>query len=396
MKKRLTSTAIALVAIGALMSIMDVYFNTFLVARFYELVSNSTELIARYYILVYSSIAGTFLIIGNWSKNKSKLVLRLGIILNAVVLTLIMILDENVIKYCNVIAIIFGIAQGCYYSPFSNLVGTNTSDENGSIIKEYYTVSTIAINIVSIVFPITIGTYLNVASFTEMSRFILVLIAVQIMTTFKIRDAKTQSIKYDMKKFIQQIRNNDNGKKVITFYKISFCNGIVSSVLDRTITILILMLYKTTFNLGILSTIFAVSSIVITWAVRHFYQERRIKITVIISAIVPTIAVILLALNVNSVTFIVYKLVSAIFICVLNTLTGYARYESLDKKTFSNFDAEHQCLSELSLAAGRVLGFCALLICSKIFVGIEALKIFLVIIGAVIIVNARYVYKTIN
>lgn len=396
MKKRLTPTATALVVISALMSIMDVYFNTFLVARFYELVMNPTEIIAQYYILVYTSVAITFFIIGNWSKNKSKLVLRIGIILNAIVLILIMLLDENVINYCNVIAIIFGIAQGCYFSPFSNLVGTNTSDENGSIIKEYCTASTIAINIVSIVFPVTIGAYLNVASFTEMSRFILLLIAVQIATTFRIKDAKTKIVKYNLKKFIQQVKKNESGKKAIIFYKISFCNGIVSSVLDRTIIILILMLYKTTFNLGVLSTIFAVSTIVITWAVKHFYQSKRIKITVIISAIVPTIVVVILALNVNSITFIVYKMVSAIFICVLTTLTGYARYESLDKKAFSNFDAEHQCLSELSLAAGRVSGFCALLVCSKIFVGIEALQIFLVMIGAVIIVNARYVYKTIN
>lgn len=217
-RNKLTKTAVALIMIGALMSIMDVYFHTFLVARFYELASNSTEVIAKYYIRVYIMIAFSFVIFGNFSKKHSKATLRTGIVLNAVVLILIMSLEERVIENYQVLAIIFGLAQGCYYSPISNLIGINT----------------------------------------------------------------------------------------------------------------------------------------------------------------------------------VYKLVSAVFICILTTLSGYARYESLDKRVFSGFDAEHQSLTEMFLAAGRVSGFCALLMCSRVFVGILALQIFLVVIGAVIVAYSRYIYKTIK
>lgn len=395
-RKRLTKTAIALIVIGALMSIMDVYFHTFLVARFYELSTNSTEVIANYYIRSYTMIALSFVLFGNFSKKHSKATLRTGIILNAVVLILIMALDERVIEYYKIIAIIFGLAQGCYYSPISNLIGINTSDEKGDVIKQYCTVSSITVSIVSIIFPVTIGAYLNVASFTKMTGFILVLIAVQIATTFFIKDAKGEIRKYNLKAFMKKVRQTREGKAVANSYKISFCNGIVTSVLDRIVTILILMLYETSFNLGLLSTIFALSSVLITWAVKHFYRPEWMRKAVIISAIVPSIVVIIFAMNVNQGTFIVYKLVSAVFICILTTLNGYARYESLDKKVFTGFDAEHQSLTELFLAAGRVSGFCALLACSRIFAGIQALRIFLIVIGAVIIAYSRYIYKTIK
>lgn len=141
-RSKLTKTAVALIMIGALMSIMDVYFHTFLVARFYELASNSTEVIAKYYIRVYIMIAFSFVIFGNFSKKYSKATLRTGIVLNAVVLILIMSLEERVIEYYQVLAIIFGLAQGCYYSPISNLIGINTSNEEESVIKEYCTAST--------------------------------------------------------------------------------------------------------------------------------------------------------------------------------------------------------------------------------------------------------------
>lgn len=395
-RKKLTSTAIALVVIGALMSIMDVYFHTFLVARFYELATNSTEVIANYYIRVYATIAMSFVIFGNVSKRHSKATLRTGIILNALVLILIMRLDENVIAYYQILAVIFGLAQGCYYSPISNLIGINTSNEKGDVIKEYCTVSSITVSIVSIVFPVTIGAYLSVASFSRMTGFVLILIAIQIITTFFIKDAKVEVKKYNLKAFIKKVVSSDSGKTVKNFYKISFCNGIVTSVLDRTITILILMLYETTFNLGALSTIFAINSVIITWAVKRFYQPERIKKAVIVSAIVPSIVVIVFAMNIGQGTFIVYKLVSAVFICILTTLTGYARYECLDKKVYSGFDAEHQSLSELFLAAGRISGFCALLACSRIFVGITSIQIFLIVIGAVIVAYSRYIYKTIK
>lgn len=393
--KKINRTTTALIIIGVFMNIMDIYFNTFLVARLFELADNSTNVIAKYYIIVYTAIAVTFVLLGNLSKKHSTAILRIGILLNAIILILIMALDDTVIKVYELIAIIFGFAQGCYYSPYSNIVSVNITSKAESTVKEFCTISNILANVVSIIFPVTIGVYLSVASFKQMSIFIFGLIVLQLATTMLIQNVSSEK-KYDLKSFLNKIKQSQSGRKVLNYYKVSFCNGIVSSVLDRTITILILMLYKTTFNLGILSTIFATSTIIITWAVKKFYKRKRIRISIIISAIMPSIAVIVLAVNVNTVTFVIYKLVSAIFICILSTLAGYARYECLDKSTFSNFDAEHQSMCELSLALGRISGFCALLLCSNLFVGIEAIRIFLIVIGVIIVFYARNVYKTVE
>lgn len=372
-----------LIVIGALTGITEIYINTFLSARIYELAS-SIQTFAMYYIIEYIFIAVTFLVFGSQIKSRPLKALRLGIILNLILIVFIMIADENITKYYIPFAIILGISQGAYYSPFAVLVGIY----NDNAVR-YCTISSILANIVSIVFPITIGVYISTTSFGAVTICMIIVSALQIIISIGINDVKVET-KCDIQKFMKAVKSS---KRVLNYYAIGFLSGIVTSVLDRTVLILIMMIFGSTLQLGILSTVFAVFTIVTTGFMKRFYKREKSKVLIVISAIVPMIAVIVLATNTNTETVIFYKIIASIFICILNIVANVERYDCLDEEIQKEYTTEHQTMAETVLAAGRIFGLSILLIFNYLIGGLNAIIVMLIVIGVSIVVYANYLIK---
>lgn len=376
-----------LIAIGTLTGISVIYMGTFMSARIYELSRNSIQTIATYYIIVYMCIAATFLIFGNKIKSVPLKALRIGIMLNFALLIFIMLANEEVINYYHLLAAIYGISQGAYYAPYAVLIGTY----NDNAVR-YCTISNMLTNIVSVVFPVTIGVYINTTSFVSVTICMLIVSAVQIIISFKIDDVRVET-KCDIKSFIKELKKCKNGRKVFGYYKISFFDGIVTSVLDRTVFLLIMQVFGSSLQLGILSTVFSIFTITTTYLMNRFYKKEKATPMIIISAIMPMIAVFILCINTNVITIIGYKAISSIFICILTLIASIERYSCLDKKLTEQFTAEHQALAELSLAGGRIFGLSILLFVSNLISGLYAIIIMLIIISIAIFVYAYLIKK---
>ena len=273
---KMNSNLKRLIAIGTLTGITEIYMGTFMSARIYELSSNSIQTIATYYIITYICIVATFLVFGNKIKSEPLKALRIGIILNFSLLIFIMLANEEVINYYVTLAMIFGISQGAYYSPYTVLIGTY----NDNAVR-YCTISNMLVNIVSIVFPITIGVYINTTSFVSVTVCMLIVSAVQIIISFKI-DSVFVDAKCDIKAFVKELKKSKDNNKVFNYYKIGFFNGIVTSVLDRTVFLLIMMVFGSTLQLGILNTVFAMFTITTTYLMNRFYKKQKaIKINIL-------------------------------------------------------------------------------------------------------------------
>lgn len=376
-----------LLAIGTLTSIKEIYMGTFMSARIYELSSSSIQTIAIYYIITYICIVATFFILGNQIKSKPLKVLRIGIMLNFAFLTLIMLTDEKIINYYIILAIILGISQGAYYSPYAVLIGIY----NDNTVR-YCTVSNILANIVSVIFPITIGLYINTTSFVSVTACMLIISTIQIIISFKVDGIFVDS-KFDVKSFVKQLKKSKDNTKVFNYYKIGFFNGIVTTVLDTTVIILIMIVFGSTLQLGILNTVFAIFTMVTAYLMNKFYKKQKAKPMVIISAIIPMMAVMLLCISTNTTTVIIYKAINSIFICILTLIASIERYDCLDEKTMKKFTTEHQALAELSLAAGRNFGLVILLFVSNLIEGLYAIIIMLIIINIAIFAYAYLIKK---
>ncbi len=366
-----------LIPIGALDVVKDIYLNIFLIAKIYDLAVNATRTIAVYYIIEYLCIAATLLICSNFFKKNPVIALRIGIVINLILLIIIMRIDNEIITYYPFIACIFGIAMGTYYGPTQVLLGYYASKDS----VNYCTISNILSNIVNIVFPISIGAYIETTSFVAVTFLMLIVSGMQLLLSTGIKNVQTIE-KCNLVVFLK-ILKRDRMYNVIKTYTIIFLGGITSSVLDRTVLILIMMMFGSTMQLGVLSTIFAVFTVLSSYVVKRFYKtgaSRMIKV----SAIMPMLAVILLVIRTNVATFILYKAVSAVFICILTLLANTNRYNAIGDLT-AQYAAEHQTLSELSLAAGRITGLLVLLFVNEVIGGLIAIKSMLLIIGVIII-----------
>lgn len=379
-----------LIAIGTLTGITEIYMNTFMSARIYELSQNSIQTIVTYYIISYAFLIATFLAFGSKIKSVPLKALRVGILLNFALLVYVMILNENIVQYYMAFAAIFGISQGAYYSPYAVLIGTY----NDNAVR-YCTISNMLINIVSVVFPVTIGVYVNTASFTSVTMCMLIVIFVQIAISFRVEDVLIET-KCEVKVFLKKVKALKLTGKVLNYYKIGFFSGIVTSVLDRTVFLLIMITFKSTLQLGILNTVFAVFTIVTSFLMNKFYKKDKAKLVIMVSEIVPMISVILLCICTNTYTVIIYKVINSVFICILSLIANIERYDCISKDLVTEFTTEHQLLSELALAAGRIFGLSILLFMSNLIGGLYAVVTTLIFISIAICIYAYLIKKANN
>ena len=345
-----------LVAIGALTSITEIYSSIFFTARMYELARNSIQTISNYYIVEYFCIMLTFLLLGSKIKAYPLKALRIGIMLNLILLCIIMLLDDNVMQYYILFAAVQGIAMGAYYSPFAVLI----------------------------VFPVTIGFYIKTTSFISMTSCIIVVSVIQVVLSMRIENVVMKEAKCDVRHFMKSLKRANSAKKVLNYYKISFFSGIVSSVLDRTVLLLIMIVFGSSVQLGILNTVFAVFTICTTWTIKKYYNGKKSKVIIAVSV---------LFVNTNTNTVIFYKVINSVFICILSMMTNIERYACLGKELNKQFTAEHQIMAEITLGLGRVFGLSVLLIMNTLIGGLYAIMIMLIFISFSIIAYAWLIAK---
>ena len=377
-----------LIAIGTLTGIIEIYRDTFSTARMYEMAGNSIQTISIYYMVEYFCIVMTFLLLGSKIKAFPMKALRIGIILNLALLTAIMLFDDDIMRYYIPFAIVVGVAMGTYYSPFAVLVGIY----NDNAIR-YCTISKIFNDIVSMVFPVTIGVYINNTSFISVTICIMVVSVIQIVISLGIENVVVTETKCDIINFLKYVKSAKNGKKIFNYYKIGFFNGIVSSVLDRTVLLLIMMVFGSSMQLGILNTLFAIFSIFTTWLIKKYYKGKKSKTIIAISAVMPLIAVMVLFVRTSTSTVIFYRVINSVFICILSMMTNIERYDCLDEDMKKVFVAEHQAMAEVTLGIGRIFGLLILLIMSIVIGGLYAIMIMLIIISFSIIAYAWLIAK---
>lgn len=133
---------------------------------------------------------------------------------------------------------------------------------------------------INILIPIVLGTSIELTSFGNIAIYIFVLTLFQITISFQIDtnkfviDEKIQ--KYSLKNYITDLsdKQKENINKV---YKLAFLYGIMMDTIRVLVVIITIMTFKTSFNLGILTTIFSVSSMISLYLFNKLYQKNTQK-----------------------------------------------------------------------------------------------------------------------
>lgn len=383
-------SSIGLMGACLINNILYMFLNTFMVAYFITLTNYDYRLISIYYALSFIGILITFLIFAKIIKNKNQvIVFRTGIILYCIYILLIALLKEKIVNYYAYLGFFYGIVQGLFWVAGHVLINEHTNESENSFVS----LKSIMTEVLLVMFPLIFGISIELASFTDVAKIVIILSLIQFSFSLMIKDKeKINSNSYNLKEYLNYIKNNNKFK---TVYKIAACDGIVQYLLETLITILIVMTFKTTISLGIITTICSICSILSVYIFQ--YKLKSNSKILKISSIVMVLSVFLLLLDVNKITIVIYNLCNSIFLVLLMNTAETKNYEIInqDKKVMEDYVVEHQVTWQIILNISRIIGYIVLFIAS-LFNNMLVFKILLVLVTIVIVLYSKLMRKLSN
>ena len=350
-----------IIAINAMKKVMILFLGPFLTAYFIKKSQESIIDLSVYYIFSYTLLGiGTF-IVASITKNKFRVgMFRIGVILNFVYIRMIIILKEKIIEHLGLISLLYGISSSAYWFSY-NLFVINKVDNKKR--TEYTVKSKIVSSIIGILCPIILGSIITVTNYELTAVIILIVSIIQIVLSFMLlSENETNLPKFNIRESWNKLKDN---KQIRRMSIVEFFIGmnVSDGALEVLMTILIFNSFKTDINLGIITSITTVLSMIFIHLYGKIYKKRDDKRLIIISSILPVLAVFILLIWRNNITIIIYNICYVIFTALL-TLTREIRLFNISDSDI--IDKNNQCefwaLREGILNIGRVVGYTMLLL----------------------------------
>lgn len=386
-EEKLTKSAIGIMGSLLINNVLYMFVNTFMVAYFITLTNYDYKQISIYYVLSFIAILLTFLTFGRIIKNKNQVwVFRSGIIAYCLYILILAFLKEKIVTYFAPLGFFYGIVQGLIWVAAHTLVNEHTQNNTNKFISFKSIIS----KILRIFFPIVFGVSIELTSFSYVAKIVILLSITQFIFSLFIEDkAKTYDKKYNLKEYINLVKNNDKFK---TVYKLCICDGIVNYLLETLIVILTVMTFKTTISLGVITTITAICSILSVYIFQYKLKSNW-KILKICNIMMVS-SVLLLLINISKPTIIIYNVCTAIFLVILSNTCDTKRYEivSENETVVKDYIVEHQVVCEVILNITRIIAYILLFVIS-LFNNIILFKILLLLVTIVILIYSKLLIK---
>ena len=361
MKKKIKSEQNIIIIMDAIKKIMTIFLGPFLTAYFISTSTNSILNIAIYYIFTYATMALSTLVVAALAEKRNRIkIFRIGIILNFIYILIIILLKEKIINYLPIISILYGISASCYYFPYNLFIinKVKNTERTNYMVKLFITIS-----VVGILFPIIFGSIITITNYILTAVIVLFISLIQIILSFFITDNHNGDLEeYNLKKAWLELKKN---KQVINclagefFIGMNICNG----ALETVMVILILNSFKTNINLGIITSIATLLSILVVKIYGLIYNKRDDKKVIIISSIIPVISLIIFLILKTNTTVIIYKFSYVIFAEILSLVRKIKIFNLSNSKIVNKSNqCEFNAIREVTLNVGGVTGYTLLLL----------------------------------
>lgn len=361
MKKKIKTEQNIIIIMDAIKKIMTIFLGPFLTAYFISTSTNSILNISIYYIFTYATMALSTLVVAALAEKRNRIkIFRIGIILNFIYILIIILLKEKIINYLPIISILYGISASCYYFPYNLFIinKVKNTERTNYMVKLFITIS-----VVGILFPIIFGSIITITNYILTAVIVLFISLIQIILSFFITDNHNGDLEeYNLKKAWLELKKN---KQVINclagefFIGMNICNG----ALETVMVILILNSFKTNINLGIITSIATLLSILVVKIYGLIYNKRDDKKVIIISSIIPVISLIIFLILKTNTTVIIYKFSYVIFAEILSLVRKIKIFNLSNSKIVNKSNqCEFNAIREVTLNVGRVTGYTLLLL----------------------------------
>lgn len=351
-----------IIGIDAMKRIMGIFLGPFLTAYFIKTSTESMSSLSIYYIFSFTLLGLGSILVTKIIKNKFKIgMFRIGVIINFIYIMTIIILREKIVDNLALISILYGISSAAYWSPY-NLFLINKIDNS---IRTSFTVkSEIIKSTIGIICPLILGSVITATNYELTAVIILIISIVQIILSFILSpDDDTNLPKYDLKSTWYKITKNRQARKMLLVEFLMGLNGSDDSALGVLVTILIFNTIKTNMNLGVITSISTLLSIICVYIYGERYKNKDDKYAVIISSILPVVTLFIMLYTNNGVTLILYNFIYIIFTKILNVSRSIRLFNMADSHIVTkDIQAEFLSIREGILNIGRITSYILLLI----------------------------------
>ena len=395
MKTKLDRSAKSLMVCDLTNGIINLFGETFLIAYFLQISNENIIQVSTFYIILYLLLGVGNILLGNIIKSKPKKrvsIYRFGIIVKSIYILLIVLFKDKISQYFIIFAIFYGIAEALYWSTHDVMNTQIVDNENR---KKYMTTKRILSKFINILVPIILGTSIELTSFGNIAIYIFVLTLFQIIMSLQIDtnkfviDDKIQ--KYSLKKYTTSLssKQKENINKV---YKLAFLYGIMMDTIRVLVVIITIMTFKTSFNLGILTTIFSVFSMISLYLFNKLYSKKYAKGLLTFCATLVVLGVLGLILNISKTTLIIYNFTYSITVCILEVMFKIKVDNAVKENNIEKWLVEYHTFIEIFMEMGRIIGFILMLLVGLLN-NVIYFKSLLLIVTISIPIYARIMYK---
>ncbi len=352
-----------IIAINNMRKIMDMFLGPFLTAYFIKTSKDSINSLSIYYIFSYLILAIITYFVATIIKNKFRIgMFRIGVILNFIYILTIIILNKNMVNHLGLISILYGLSAAVYWFPY-NLFVINKVDNND---RTNFTVKLQTISsITGIVCPLILGSMISATNYQLTAIVVLIISLIQIILSFVLsKDEKSYYPKFDIIKTMKKIKHNYqiNNMSIVEFL---IGMNASSGALEILRTILIFNAFKTNLNLGIITSIMTIISMIFIRIYGRFYKGKNDKNIILVASVVPFLSLILLLIYRNPISIVIYNMCFVVFTSILNLVREIRLYNIADSKIIDKYNqCEYFVIREFILNIGRITSFILLLIAS--------------------------------
>ena len=364
MNRKIEKNAKLLIASDLIYSLTGVFVETFLVAYFLKVTNKNITTISIYYILIYSLTSLGNIVMGKIIKrapDKSKQTMSFGIVARALFILFIVLLSEKIATNYILIAIIYAFSEMLYWCAHELIYIDVTNNDNR---KKYMSIKKILCKIVNVISPIILGTSIEFYSFTKIAVYVFALSVIQILITLFIKtNIKKEKRQYNFKEFIEYIKRNKL-KKIQKYNLSAISYGIVESSISTLIVIITIMTFKTSLNLGILTTIFSAFSMLSLMLYDKFYNKNNAKFILALCSIIVVIGVIGLLINISKTSLVIYNFCYMVTFCIFDVVYNTRKGDLVKECKIDKYREEYIGYTSIGIGIGRIIGYVLMLIVS--------------------------------
>lgn len=381
-KSKLSFVEKILISDQAVGKIISIFLDIFLAAYFYKITDKNILYLCLYNIIGWIVATIGALTVKNYIKTKDKVKLyRFGAIIKTLYIFIIIILGKEIVNYILLIGILYGISTATTGFPYNMIESENVNNKERA---KYIGYATTATEIVSLIFPILLGTCISLQSYQTTAIFVFVFSIVKIVLTFNVKNKNITDSKTNLKEFYKIYSKDTYLQKL---YLIEFFKGINRyGVMSLVVSLLLIYSTNSELELDSFTSIFSLITIITMYIFGKTYSKKNKKSLLFVSLIVTLISFVTILFEINMTTVLLYNVCYYSIMNILLKITEIDLFDYSNTKLYiDKYNTEYFVFREIFLNTARTLGYILLLILVGFNMNISNLKfIFIFIIFSII------------